>query len=266
MAVNNLQIAALAASPAIAQPTALGAAPRSPGTPATTPGGGFATALESALRPGLSQAPTATPGAPEDASFGLGRALSVIAALREQTPPATATASPAATASVPLGTASPLGGAEQTTGDAATRRIAAAAGELGVAEAPPGSNDAPRIAAYRGAVPGGGVGPWCAYFVSWVAQQSGTPLGDRGQGFAAVQDVRSWLKGSGRLAEGPAAVGRPGDLVFFDGNRDGVWDHIGLVEAILPDGSVQTIEGNSSDAVRRRVRDRGDIVAFGSLS
>lgn len=266
MAGNELQIASLAASGALAAPTALAAVPRTTQAP-TAPDAGFAAALESAIHPGLSQSSPAPPVAAEDASFGLGRALSVISALREQTAPATVTAgSVAASMSLPVGTAAPLGAAEQATGDEATRRIATAGRELGVKEAPPGSNDAPRIAEYRTAVPGGGVGPWCAYFVSWVARQAGTPLGDRGQGFAAVQDVRSWLKGSGRLAEGPAAVGRPGDLVFFDGNRDGVWDHIGLVEATLPDGSVQTIEGNSSDAVRRRVRDRGDIVAFGSLS
>ncbi len=268
MAVNGFPIAALAPSPAVAAPTALGAVPRTSQTsPPTAPEDGFAAALESAIRPELAHPSAATPEAPGDGSFGLGRALGVISALRAQTAPPTVTATPvAATMSLGLGATPSTGAAGQPTGDAASRRIATAAAELGVKEAPPGSNNAPRIADYRTAVPGGGVGPWCAYFVSWVAQQSGTPLGDRGQGFAAVQDVRAWLKGSGRLAEGPAAVGRPGDLVFFDRNRDGVWDHIGLVEATLPDGSVQTLEGNSSDAVRRRVRDRGDIVAFGALS
>ena len=152
-----------------------------------------------------------------------------------------------------------------TSGDGA-RRVAAAGAELGVTEAPAGSNDGPRIAEYRTAVPGGPVGRWCAYFVSWVARQAGTPLGPDGNGFAAVEGVRGWLRKQGRLDDGPNAVGRPGDLVFFDGNRDGTWDHIGLVEAVLPDGRVQTIEGNSSDSVRRRVRDRSDIVAFGALS
>src|SRR5689334_4135177 len=42
-----------------------------------------------------------------------------------------------------------------------------AAAELGQAEQPPGSNDSPRIAQYRTATAGSGVGPWCAYFVSW---------------------------------------------------------------------------------------------------
>src|SRR5215212_567483 len=43
--------------------------------------------------------------------------------------------------------------------------VAAAAGEVGQAEQPPGSNDSPRIAAYRQATAGSpGPGPWCAYF------------------------------------------------------------------------------------------------------
>src|SRR4051812_23357898 len=62
-------------------------------------------------------------------------------------------------------------------GGGATGAAAAAQGEVGQAEQPPGSNDSPRIAQYRASV-GGGVGPWCAYFASWCAQQAGTPLGD----------------------------------------------------------------------------------------
>src|SRR3954465_5171665 len=47
--------------------------------------------------------------------------------------------------------------------------VQAAAGEVGQAEQPPGSNDSPRIAEYRSATSGSGVGPWCAYFASWAA-------------------------------------------------------------------------------------------------
>ena len=60
---------------------------------------------------------------------------------------------------------------------------ALAQAEVGQAEQPPGSNDSPRIAQYRPATAGSGVGPWCAYFVSWAAQQAGAPLGEGGQGF-----------------------------------------------------------------------------------
>ena len=119
--------------------------------------------------------------------------------------------------------------------------------EVGVAEQPPGCNDAPRIAHYRKATVGSGVGPWCAYFVSWAANQAGAPIGEQGQGFGAVAATWDWAQRTGRTV--PAGEKpQPGDLIVWD-------EHIGVVEAVLPDGSIQTIEGNSSDAVTRRTHD-----------
>lgn len=131
-------------------------------------------------------------------------------------------------------------------GAAAPGVVATAQAEVGQAEQPPGSNDSARIAQYRSAVPGGGVGPWCAYFASWAARENGTPLGENGQGFARVDDVWAWGQRTGRaVPAGPGAVPRPGDLIIWD-------EHLGIVESVLPDGSIQTIEGNSSDQVSRR--------------
>jgi hypothetical protein len=139
--------------------------------------------------------------------------------------------------------------------------VATAQQEVGQTESPPGSNDSPRIADYRTAVPGGGVGPWCAYFASWVAAQNGTPLGENGQGFARVDDVWAWAQRTARaVPAGPGAVPRPGDLVIWD-------EHMGIVESVLPDGSIQTIEGNSSDQVARRVHSPNDgIVGYVRMS
>ncbi len=66
-----------------------------------------------------------------------------------------------------------------------------------------------------------------------------------GQGFGRVDDVWSWAERSGKAI--PAGVGppQPGDLIVWD-------EHIGIVESVGADGSVQTIEGNSSDSVARR--------------
>jgi len=104
-------------------------------------------------------------------------------------------------------------------------------------------------------VPGGPVGPWCAYFASWVSAHNGTPLGDRGQGFAAVDDVWSWAERSGRAL--PArATPQPGDLIVWD-------EHIGVVERVDPDGTIHTIEGNSGDRVAQRAyAPGGAIVGF----
>lgn len=146
---------------------------------------------------------------------------------------------------------------------AAAQRVGLAAAELGVTEAPPGSNDSPRIAQYRQAMQGNpGVGPWCAYFVSWVSQQAGTPLGEVGQGFASVDAVYAWAQRTGRaVPNSPGAPARPnpGDLIVWD-------EHIGLVESVDPDGTVHTIEGNSSDMVARRTHDAGSALGYVRLA
>jgi CHAP domain len=129
-------------------------------------------------------------------------------------------------------------------------------GEIGQAEQPPGSNDSPRIAQYRQATAGSGVGPWCAYFTSWAAREAGVPLGDNGQGFGRVDDVYAWAQRTGKAIPADSGTPQPGDLIVWD-------EHIGVVESVLPDGSIQTIEGNSSDAVTRRTHDAGGGGAIG---
>ena len=134
--------------------------------------------------------------------------------------------------------------------------LAAVQREVGVAEQPPGSNDSPRIAQYRQATAGSGVGPWCAYFTSWAAREAGMPLGENGQGFGSVDALYAWAQRAGRaVPNGPGVVPRPGDLIVWD-------EHIGVVESVLPDGSIQTIEGNSSDQVSRRTHEAGSALGY----
>jgi CHAP domain len=129
-------------------------------------------------------------------------------------------------------------------------------GEVGQAEQPPGSNDSPRIAQYRQATAGSGVGAWCAYFTSWAAREAGVPLGDAGQGFGRVDDVYAWAQRAGKAIPAGSGTPQPGDLIVWD-------EHIGVVESVLPDGRIQTIEGNSSDAVTRRTHDASGDGAIG---
>ncbi len=178
----------------------------------------------------------------------------------------------AAAASAGAGTASPfpsfasaLQGALPAaglpgTGTPANTMVAIADGEVGQAEQPPGSNDSPRIAQYRSATAGSGVGPWCAYFVSWVARQAGTPLGDNGEGFGSVDQLYAWAQRTGRaVPNGPGVVPRPGDLVVFH-------EHVGIVEQVLPGGKIETVEGNYSDRVSRNVHDFSDAVGYVRMS
>jgi hypothetical protein len=126
--------------------------------------------------------------------------------------------------------------------------LAAAQSQVGVAEQPPGSNDGPQIAQYRTATAGSGVGPWCAYFTSWAAAQAGVPLGEAGQGFGSVSALYGWAQRTGRATPaGPGVRPNPGDLIVWGGR------HIGIVESVDADGSIHTIEGNSSNAVSRRI-------------
>src|SRR4051812_616774 len=87
--------------------------------------------------------------------------------LASQTAGAAGTAAPLATAA-----SLPTGAGGTTAGE---RALQLAQGEVGQTEQPPGSNDSARIAQYRSATAGSGIGPWCAYFVSWAAQQAGAP-------------------------------------------------------------------------------------------
>ena len=186
-------------------------------------------------------------------------ALARIAELQQALTPAPARARAASTADfsavlgaqtgvAPTTMGAPATGAGFTPaagGGGAQGMLAAAQAEVGVTEQPPGSNDGPRIAGYRQATAGSGVGPWCAYFVSWAARQAGTPLGEQGQGFGSVSAVWDWAQRTGRTV--PA--GQPpqaGDIIVWGGR------HIGIVESVDAGGSIHTVEGNSSDAVSRR--------------
>jgi hypothetical protein len=159
-----------------------------------------------------------------------------------------------------LGAASPTAPIAGATGVGA-RIVAAAAGEVGQAEQPPGSNDSPRIAQYRAATAGSpGPGPWCAYFASWVCKQAGVPLMDHGQGSGSVDAIYAWAQQSGRAEPVSSSYQpKPGDLIVFN-------EHIGIVENVLPGGKIQTIEGNYSDKVSRNTRSRGEAIGFVRMS
>ncbi|MEI7690928.1 MAG: CHAP domain-containing protein, partial [Actinomycetes bacterium] len=137
------------------------------------------------------------------------------------------------------------GQSSQTT---AERIVAIAQQELafGVHEIPMGSNKGTRIKMYGLATqeplryyPAA----WCAYFTSWVTQQAGAPIGWNGLGDGLVSRLRDWGHKTGLWRTVP----QPGDLIAFP-------EHIGIVESIQPNGLVTTIEGNTGDAVRRRLR------------
>ena len=71
----------------------------------------------------------------------------------------------------------------------------------------------------------------------------------------------NWFRDAVRFQE-RGYTPKPGDIIFFDWEQDGITDHVGIVES--SDGSiVHTIEGNSGDAVRRNAYDIRSNVIFG---
>jgi cell wall-associated NlpC family hydrolase len=142
------------------------------------------------------------------------------------------------------------------------RVVAIAESQIGQAEQPPGSNESPAIAQYRSATAGAMPGaPWCAYFASWAARQAGVPLGPQGEGLGSVSAIWSWAQSTGRaIPNGPGVVPQPGDLIVFGS------EHVGIVKAVLPNGSIQTVEGNYENKVALNVRSPTEATGYVTLS
>lgn len=100
---------------------------------------------------------------------------------------------------------------------------------------------------------------WCGIFVSWVYTHAGFRLGNIGfkKGFAGCQTAVAYFKKQGSITKEPII----GDIVFFDWNGDGRFDHTGIFVKQIDATSFETIEGNTSltnqsngGQVMRRVR------------
>lgn len=102
---------------------------------------------------------------------------------------------------------------------------------------------------------------WCACFVSWCADQCGYIEAGVIPKFAGVGAGEDWFKARG-LWQNRHYEPSPGDIIFFDWDRDGNVDHVGIVEKV-EDGWVYTIEGNSNDACRERRYALGHMQIYG---
>ena len=94
--------------------------------------------------------------------------------------------------------------------------------------------------------------PWCAIFVSWVANQNGV-LDTAYPKFAGVGVGRNYFKSKNAYKKRGTYTPKPGDLIFFDWEVNNRLDHVGMVEKV-EDGKVYTLEGNSKgDTARAKV-------------
>lgn len=80
---------------------------------------------------------------------------------------------------------------------------------------------------------------WCMCFVSMCFDMAGEI--DAIGGFSYNTDVTK-----NRMKKVSIEDAQRGDVVLFDWDQDGLTDHVGIVEANLGDGWLQTIEGNTS--------------------
>jgi len=90
--------------------------------------------------------------------------------------------------------------------------------------------------------------PWCGMFVSWVYAKAGYPLPKIGftKGFAGCQAAYEYFKKKGMITKDQ----KPGDIVLFDFNGDGRFDHTGIFTSknhITALEKFPCIEGNTSD-------------------
>lgn len=85
---------------------------------------------------------------------------------------------------------------------------------------------------------------WCAMFVSWVYFHAGKQLPNIGfsKGFAGCQTAVAYFKKNSMITLTPTE----GDIVFFDWNDDGRYDHVGIFVKRIDGDYFETIEGNTS--------------------
>lgn len=98
---------------------------------------------------------------------------------------------------------------------------------------------------------------WCGAFVNWCAKQAGITIPNctyTPAGATAFMDKKAWT-----LAE--QADPQPGDIVFFDFPGDALdrISHVGIVVSNNGDGTVTTIEGNTSPDKKGDQRNGGEV-------
>ena len=136
-------------------------------------------------------------------------------------------------------------------------------GFVGVKEDPPNSNRVMFSEWY------GVIGPWCMMFVTYCFVQAGSKAFKKGERWAycpfAVSDARA-QKGTSVVPRGEE---QSGDIVFFSWKRDGVANHVGILISKNKNGTILTLEGNTSTGndsdggeVQVRTRDVADVLCF----
>ncbi len=122
---------------------------------------------------------------------------------------------------------------------------------------------------------GGKSQAWCADFASSIVKRAYQATGKTipaGFGSSSVSGLLSWGQGNGRFIETKgksnkaqiiASKIKPGDLII---QKENGASHTGIVTKVNPDGSFETVEGNTSDAVKNRQYKADDAKLTGFIS
>jgi len=100
--------------------------------------------------------------------------------------------------------------------------------------------------------------PWCGSFIMWCAKQAG---------FSKMPNVvytpagAEAFKGKGAWSNAETASPKPGDIAFFSFNG-GEIQHVGIVVKDNLDGTVVTVEGNTSPDGKKGSQDNGGEVCM----
>lgn len=86
--------------------------------------------------------------------------------------------------------------------------------------------------------------PWCGSFVMWCANQVKAKIPNVVYTPSGVES----FKGIGQWFNAETSSPQPGDIVFFDFPGGDKVDHVGIVVKDNLDGTIVTVEGNTSDS------------------
>lgn len=117
---------------------------------------------------------------------------------------------------------------------------------FGVKENPANSNNVIFNTEYYGYSVSGSAYPWCVVFVWYVFMKCGlSKYFYDGKKTASCRAVKEWGSRVGLMYSKNYEYVQAGDLILFDFDKNGTYDHIGIIEK-FENGKIITIEGNTS--------------------
>jgi surface antigen len=131
--------------------------------------------------------------------------------------------------------------------------LATARAELGTVEGP--KDNETKYGAFTKA----NFQPWCGSFIMWCANEVKLKIPN----VVSTTAGAAKFQGTGAWANNETAAPKPGDLAFFDFAEGGnPIDHVAIVVKDNGDGTVTTIEGNTSGDKKKSTSERngGEVV------